>query len=425
MTIEVENNSTSDLNSIEAGRQQVWLGWVLIAFAVLVGFFFAYGSHNQGDAVFRLSRPHDALLLPNLVVPSSAFSYFTAAFLGFLGLRILRKHKAKASYSFSIGIAVVLLVASFVTWSVAGKSILLTGMLSATIANSVPIALGGIAGLLSERVAVMNIAIEGMLLVGAFVGAVVGSLAGGVIGLVAAVLVGGIFGLILALLVVKYRVDQIIAGVAINLFVLGLTSFIYSQVFSEYRYLNNAPIFKALNIPWLSDIPVIGPILFQQDIFVYGVVVIALTSTYYVFHTRSGLRARAVGEHPMAADTAGINVYHVRYMNIMLAGMVAGFGGAWFTLGSVGRFSEGMTNGLGFIGLAAMIFGRWHPLGACAAALAFGFANALQQKLAILNTPIPSEFLGMAPYIATIVIVAGMFGRSRPPAAVGEPFIKE
>jgi simple sugar transport system permease protein len=219
--------------------------------------------------------------------------------------------------------------------------------------------------------------------------------------------------------------DQIIAGVVINLFVLGVTSYVSSQVFQPYRYLNNAPVFRAWKIPFLGDIPVIGPMLFNQNLFVYGALVLVGVATYYLFHTRYGLRARSVGEHPQAADTLGINVYRTRFINVTLAGMVAGFGGAWFTLGTVGRFDENMTGGRGFIGLAAMIFGRWHPVGALMAALVFGFADSLQQKLALLRTPIPSEFLAMAPYIATIIVVAGFVGRSRPPAADGKPYVKE
>ena len=271
----------------------------------------------------------------------------------------------------------------------------------------------------------VNIAIEGMLLAGAFTGALVGSLLGGIGGLVAAVAMGGLFGFILAALVVTYRVDQIIAGVVINLFVLGVTSYVSSQVYSEYRFLNNAPVFSPIRIPLLADLPVLGPMLFQHNLFVYGAVIMVAVATYYLFHTRMGLRARAVGEHPKAADTLGINVYRTRFVNVTVAGMVAGFGGAWFTLGSVGRFDENMTNGLGYIGLAAMIFGRWHPVGALMAALVFGFANSLQQKLALLNTPIPSEFLAMAPYIATIILVAGLIGRARAPAADGEAYVKE
>jgi simple sugar transport system permease protein len=184
-------------------------------------------------------------------------------------------------------------------------------------------------------------------------------------------------------------------------------------------------VFRPIVIPVLSELPVIGPVLFRQNIFVYGALILVAVATYYLFHTRHGLRARAVGEHPAAADTLGLNVYRIRTINVTLGGMVAGFGGAWFTLGSVGRFDEGMTGGRGFIGLAAMIFGRWHPVGALMAALVFGFADSLQQKLAILQTPIPSEFLAMAPYVATIVLVAGLVGRARPPAADGKPYIKD
>ena len=165
--------------------------------------------------------------------------------------------------------------------------------------------------------------------------------------------------------------------------------------------------------------------LFKQNLFVYGALILVAVSTYYLFFTRNGLRARAVGEHPKAADTLGINVYRTRYIHVTLGGMVAGFGGAWFTLGSVGRFDENMTGGRGFIGLAAMIFGRWHPVGALAAALVFGFADSLQQKLALLRTPIPSEFLAMSPYIATIIVVAGFIGKAQPPAADGKPYVKE
>jgi simple sugar transport system permease protein len=324
-----------------------------------------------------------------------------------------------------LGIGFFLTVTAFLVWATDDKSFSLTGMLQATVVRAVPIAVGGLVGVLCERVAVTNIGIEGMLLAGAFTGAVAGSLFGGWIGIFAAVLVGALFGLLLAVLVIRYRVDQIIAGVAINLFSLGITSYVSSQVLTHHRELNNVRVFWPIEIPFLSDIPVIGAVFFQQNIFVYGAAILVVISTYYLFYTRSGLRARAVGEHPEAADTLGINVYRTRYINVTIGGMVAGFGGAWFSLGSAGRFDDNMTGGRGFIGLAAMIFGRWHPVGALMAALVFGFADSLQQKLAILQTPIPSEFLAMAPYIATIVLVAGIIGKARPPAADGKPYIRE
>ena len=403
-------------------RQTRITGAILISLGVLIAVFLAPDA--SGVATFRLSRPTDVWPVANLVVPGGSFIYVVSALLAFLGARQFLRGGARWS-SLSLGIGLAIAVAAFLVWATAGKSFSLTGMLQATLVRAVPIALGGLAGVLSERVAVVNIGIEGMLLAGAFTGALVGSLAGGIAGLAAAVVVGGLFGFVLAALVVTYRMDQIIAGVFINLFVLGLTSYISSQVFQEYRELNNAPVFRAIKVPFLSDIPVIGPVFFSQNIFVYGAFILAGLATYYLFHTRMGLRARAVGEHPRAADTLGINVYRTRYINVTVAGMVAGFGGAWFTLGSVGRFDEGMTGGRGFIGLAAMIFGRWHPVGALLAALIFGFADSLQQKLALLGTPIPSEFLAMAPYIATIIVVAGVVGRARAPAADGKPYVKE
>ncbi|GHE85931.1 ABC transporter permease [Aliiroseovarius zhejiangensis] len=403
-------------------RQTRISGAILIGLGVLLAVFMAPDA--TGVATFRLSRPTDVWPVPNLVVPGGPFIYVISALLAFLGVRLFLRGGAKWA-SMILGIGLAIAVAAFLVWATAGKSFSLTGMLQATLVRAVPIALGGLAGVLSERVAVVNIGIEGMLLAGAFTGALVGSLAGGIAGLVAAVAVGGMFGFILAALVVTYRMDQIIAGVFINLFVLGLTSYISSQVFQEYRALNNAPVFRTIKIPLLSDVPVIGPVFFNQNIFVYGAFILAGLATYYLFHTRHGLRARAVGEQPRAADTLGINVYRTRYVNVTVAGMVAGFGGAWFTLGSVGRFDEGMTGGRGFIGLAAMIFGRWHPVGALLAALVFGFADSLQQKLALLGTPIPSEFLAMAPYVATIVVVAGVVGRARAPAADGKPYVKE
>jgi simple sugar transport system permease protein len=396
-------------------------GAILILLALFVTIVF---GDAPGEATFRLSRPRDAWVLADLIVPAQPFIYIAAALMAFLGARQFLRGGGRWT-TLSLGIGLGIFVMAFLVWATAGKAFSLTGMLQATMVRAVPIALGGLAATMCERVAVVNIAVEGMLLAGAFTGALMGSVIGGWGGLVSAVAIGGLFGFILAALVVTYRMDQIIAGVVINLFVLGLTSYVSSQVFAEMRHLNNAPVFRTWKIPVLGDIPVIGPMLFHQNIFVYGALVMVAVSTYYLFHTAQGLRARAVGEHPRAADTLGIDVYRTRYLHVTVGGMIAGFGGAWFTLGSVGRFDENMTGGRGFIGLAAMIFGRWHPVGALMAALVFGFTDSLQQKLALLQTPIPSEFLAMAPYIATIVVVAGLIGRARPPAADGKPYVKE
>jgi len=417
----VTTDTSAEKVASAKARQARITGGILIGLSLVVLFLLDVAAGEV--ATFKLSRPRDTWVAPDLVVPG-AFNTIAAALLAFLGVRQFLRGGGRWT-SLSLGIGIALVVLAFLVWATAGKSFSLTGMLPATMVRAVPIALGGLAGVLSERVAVVNIAIEGMLLAGAFTGALMGSLLGGWGGLVMAVLVGGMFGMILAALVVTFRMDQIIAGVVINLFVLGLTSYVTSQVFAHNRHLNNAEIFRAWKVPILGDIPVIGPMLFNQNLFVYGALILVAVATYYLFHTKGGLRARAVGEHPRAADTLGVDVYFTRYLHVTMAGMVAGFGGAWFTLGSVGRFDENMTGGRGFIGLAAMIFGRWHPVGALMAALIFGFADSLQQKLALLNTPIPSEFLAMAPYIATIIVVAGLIGKARPPAADGKPYVKE
>ena len=396
-------------------------GGALILLALVIAFLL--DSPWESVSTFKISRPRDVWVVGHLTVPSQWFTTIAAVFLAFLGTRLFLK--VGRWTTLSLAVALVILAMAFLVWATAGKSISLTGMMQATVVRAVPIALAALGGILCERVGVINIAIEGMLLAGAFAGALFGSLMGGWAGIICAMLTGGVFGLLLAVLVITYRVDQIIAGVVINLFVLGLTSYVSSQVFAEFRWLNKATPFRAFKIPVLGDIPLVGPVLFNQNLFVYGALILVTLSTYYLFHTRHGLRARAVGEHPRAADTLGIDVIRTRYAHVIAAGMVAGFGGAWFTLGSVGRFDENMTFGRGFIGLAAMIFGRWHPLGALAAALIFGFADSLQQKLSILNTPIPSEFLSMAPYIATIVVVAGLVGQARPPAAIGKPYVKD
>jgi simple sugar transport system permease protein len=231
---------------------------------------------------------------------------------------------------------------------------------------------------------------------------------------------------VLAVLSIRYLVDQIVVGVVLNLFALGLTGFLTDRVLVPHQQTLNTPnVFEPIPIPLLSKIPVIGPVLFNQNIFVYLMFVLLAVVHVALFRTRWGLRVRAVGEHPRAADTVGIRVLAVRYRNVILGGMMAGLGGAYFTLGSVGSFSKNMTSGRGFIALAAMIFGHWSPLGAFAAALLFGFADALQSILAVLSVPIPSQFLLMAPYIATILAVAGLVGRVRPPAADGQPYTKQ
>lgn len=406
-------------------RRARYLGITYIILALFVLWVFGVGSLGDGDSTFKLVKPTDRFSeFPDLVLPAAIFSFVVAVAFASLGaIQLTRGFKRMGNVV--LAIVLLLLVFSFLTWAAAGKSFSFVGMMQETVKRAIPIALGALAGVLSERVAIINIAIEGQLLGGAFVAAVVGSSVNPIMGVTAAVLTGVALGWILAVMAIRYRVDQIIVGVVINLFVLGLTSFITQRILNDNPQFNSAEIFKPIELPLLKDIPFFGTVLFKQSIFVYTTFALVALLTYGLFRTQWGLRSRAVGEHPKAADTLGVNVYRYRYLNTLLGGAVAGFGGAYFIQGSVGQFDENMTNGRGFIGLAAMIFGRWHPVGALSAALVFGFAESLSGKLAILQTPIPSEFLGMAPYIATIVVVAGLVGKARPPAADGQPYIKE
>lgn len=399
------------------------LGVAYLAMALFVLLVFAIGT--EGAARFRLTLPGDRFEdFPDLVLSAGGLAYTVAALLAFLGGMQLSRGFGKAT-NIVLGVGLMLFIFAFLGWAAAGKEFSLVGMLQVSVIKSTPITFGALTGVMCERVAIINIGIEGMLLSGAFVGALVGSTLGPWVGILAGMATGGALALGLAVLAIRYRVDQIIAGVVINIFALGLTSFLTSQILVRNPDLNNVRILPPWKIPLLGDIPFLGPILFDHNFFIYAMFVLVAVLTFALFRTRWGLRSRAVGEHPRAADTVGVNVFRLRYLNVTLGGVIAGLGGAYFTIGSAGSFDENMTAGRGFIGLAAMIFGRWHPVGALAAGLVFGFADSLQGKLGILQTPIPGEFLLMAPYIVTIIVVAGLVGRARPPAADGQPYVKE
>lgn len=415
--------SLTELRTPAEIRRARIIGIIYLALAAFVLFVFAVGT--EGNSTFGLARAGDRFEnFPDLVLPSAGLGYVTAAVLAFLGGIQLTRGFGKRS-TLVLGIGLLLFIFAFLGWAAAGKEFSLVGMLQLSVLKSVPITFGALSGVMCERVAVINIGIEGMLLGGAFMGALIGSSLGPWVGILAGMVTGGLLALGLAVLAIRYRVDQIIAGVVINIFALGLTSFLTSQILVRNPELNDVRILAPYKIPLLGDIPVIGPVLFDHNFFVYAMFVLVGVMSFGLFRTRWGLRSRAVGEHPKAADTVGINVFKLRYWNVMLGGLIAGMGGAFFTIGSAGSFDENMSAGRGFIGLAAMIFGRWHPVGALGAGLVFGFADSLQNKLAILQTPIPGEFLLMAPYIVTMIVVAGLVGKARPPAADGQPYVKE
>ena len=316
------------------------------------------------------------------------------------------------------------LLMAFLCWAGSGKFIPFTGIVAGGLVLAVPLIFGAMAGVICERSGVINIAIEGQLLAAAFAAGVVASLTKSTFwGLLVAPIAGALISVILATFAIKYQIDQVILGFVINVLVIGITGFFYKKLLIPYQETwNTGPILQPIKIPLLSKIPILGPILFHQTIIVYLMYAAVALTHYYLFKTRWGLRTRAVGEHPTAADSVGIKVNALRFRNVIIAGAVAGLGGAYFTVGAVGAFSKEMTAGKGFIALAALIFGRWSPLGAVAAALLFGFADNLQVVLSIIGTGIPSEFLLMVPYIATIIAVSGFVGRVRAPAADGIPY---
>jgi simple sugar transport system permease protein len=413
-----------DVRATPEEKRATVVGIVLILLAVFTFWAFGLGVAGGLESTFNLSLPGARFEDLSWVVDSRTVGFIVALVLAFLGgLTLRRSHVKWTNLLLSVGL--IVFAFAFLTWAASDGQFSLVGMLRSTVLLSVPVTLGALTGLMCERVAVINIAIEGQLLTSAFVGVIVGSAAGIWVGLVAAMLTGALLGAVLAVLAIKYRVDQIIAGVVINIFALGLTSFLARRVLSQATHLNSPGRFGSIKIPFLGDIPVLGPMFFDHNMFVYATFILVLVIHFGLFYTRWGLRSRSVGEHPEAADTVGINVYRTRYRNVILGGLIAGFGGAFLTLAQVSRFEENLTAGVGFIGLAAMIFGRWRPLGVLGAGLVFGFARALQQKLGILGTPIPSEFLSMTPYIVTIIVVAGVVGKARPPAADGQPYIKD
>ncbi len=323
--------------------------------------------------------------------------------------------------------SITLVVVAFLCWAASGTTIPLLGLLQNTIFTATPLVLGALGGILCERSGVINVAIEGQMLTGAFAAALVGTLAHNLgAGVLAAVVAGGLMGALLAVFAIRYLVNQVILGVVLNVFALGLTGFAYDALMQKHPDQFNAPaIFAPIKIPVLGDIPFLGPLLFNATILVYLTYVLILVVDVALFRTRWGLRTRAVGEHPKAADTVGIKVLRTRYVNTVLGGFVAGLAGAYLTIGTIGAFSKNVSSGKGFIALAAVIFGRWSPRGAVGAALLFGFADAVQTVLSFLQTPvtIPSSFLAMTPYLATLFAVAGLVGRVRAPAADGEPYV--
>ncbi len=428
VTANVKPGKAVDRVAIRSWKSPLLLG-VLALFAVVV--FALLGP--SGHATFRISQGSDVWQVPNLVVPAKVFGILVAVIC--LGLAAMAywqmKKEGRIAKWVTMGFAVVFVVGLLV-WIIGGtrtQNITLVGLFTGAMLITTPLVFGSLSGVLCERSGVVNIAIEGQLLAGAFTASLVASITQNAFaGLFAAAVAGVLVSFLLAAFSIKYVVNQIIVGVVLNVLVSGLTGFLFEKIMKtkvDGATIYNQPAqLPDLPIPFLSQIPVIGPMLFRQSIIGYLMLVLVVAIWFGLFRTRWGLRIRAVGEHPMAADTVGINVNRTRFLNVLAGGAVAGVGGAYFTLVAVSSFSKDMTGGLGFIALAALIFGRWNPIGAALAALLFGVAGNLQSILSLAGTPIDGQFLAMLPYALTILAVSGFVGKSRAPAADGEPYIK-
>lgn len=401
------------------------------AFFLLVGATILISTPNQidGDVVTTLTFDRG---LGNLIVPTVDYAIAVALFWiagGIIGLLpFARLYRLKYGWLVMSG---VLIIPTVLILAAAGRSTNMVTMLAASFRLATPIIIGAMAGLWCERSGVVNIAIEGMMLTGACFGFVTFTLVGDVLpgteglylGVVAAVISGGLMALLHAWLSVTFKTDQIISGTVINILALGLTSFMRREVLLSSDAARET--LRSIPIPVLSEIPVLGAVFFSGKPVFYSMFILLVVTHLVLYYTRWGLRTRAVGENPHAADTLGINVIRNRYINVVIGGLIAGLAGAWFSLETTGSFDDGMTSGRGFIALAAMIFGKWTPLGAAGGGLLFGFSEALNTRFQILDVPVPVQFVQMTPYLVTMIVLAGLVGRAIPPKAIGTPFEKE
>ena len=431
MTIADDDLQPVDLDLAAKPLSSTFRRWLapatFLAFG-LIDIFVLGGYSHKGDATFAFSQPFAKVTVPNLSLAAAVTCYVCGGVS--IAIAVARAFLPLGKMLRRVAIAVILLlfVVALLCWADAGLNtgFNIVNLLQGTLNDSIPIMLGALTGVVCSRSGVINVGIEGQLLLGAFTAAIVTSVTGSLwLGLICGGLAGSLVGVLLAIFAIGYRVDQVVLGVVLNTLVLGLTGYLFDDLMVPYQNTLNSPsTFSAVKIPLLGDIPILGPVFFDSTIFLY-LTYIALASVQVgLFGTRWGLRTRAIGEHPVAADTVGINVIAMRYRNVIAAGVIAGIGGAYFTIGSVGSFGADITSGEGYIALAAMIFGRYTPIGAISAALLFGFTTQLQSIMSTLNTPIQSNLLLAAPYVVTIIVLAGLVGKVRGPRAEGIPYVK-
>lgn len=404
-----------------------WRAPITFAIFAAVGLIFFGIRGKDEQVVLSWASGGVPSVLPDAVLNSKTVGIVTGLILVFIALFSLyvALNRKRLSPWFTAIFAISFLLA-LLSWVGAGDRVPFVYLLTGSIAFSVPVVLGALAGALGERAGVTNIAIEGQLLMGAFAAAFVGTVTGNlIIAIFVGMLAGSLVGMLLAIFSVKYHVDQIIVGVVVNVLVAGITSFVYTSVMTRDEQSFNFPgTLQSIPIPLLSDIPVLGPVLFDQRITTYLMFLLVPLVTIMLFKTRIGLRLRSVGEHPLAADTVGINVNRTRFWVVSLSGLLAGLGGVALSIGSVGGFIRDMSAGQGYIALACVILGRWNPLAATAAAFLFGFSKQFGVWAGQSGAGIPTDFINMIPYVVTLIAVGGFVGRSIAPAAVNKPYIK-
>jgi len=410
----------------DRSRRELFIGIFFLALALWIMLWLPKGTDGMVSTFVLTSRRGGVNLeAPDVVIPTQLSLYILGGLVALAAIWQIARGFQRVNLVIVIVAATAIF--SFLVWATSDKSINLTGMLVSSLVRATPIALAALSGMYSERSGVVNIGIEGMMLVGAFTSVVAASVTDSMLlGVIGGIMAGMVFGLLHAVLSIRFKVNQIVSGAGIIILALGLTSFLHRTVLELNTELNSpGPAIPAKLIPILGEIPVIGPLLFNQSPIIYALFVMIIATRIIMNQTRWGLRTRSVGEHPRAADTLGINVFKTRYVSVLISGAIAGLAGTYMAIGAAGRFNEGMTAGKGFLGLAAMIFGNWNPGGAFFGSLIFGFFDSWQEKLSILQVGIPVELLGMAPYLATMVVLAGIVGRSRMPAADGQPYEKE
>ena len=434
MTTAIKAKSSSRL-SFRLTRRRI----IAAVLLVLGAFIFLQAGLIDGDIIttltFESTSPGEEPAVGNIDVHTAAYLRVIGILFVCGGLLNLAEPGDRRWRRLSLALLAlsgILFIPTVIIAAAAGNETNMTTIVAESLRLATPLAIGAMAGIWCERAGVVNIAIEGMMLFAACFGFTTlfflrnTSLpleTAQLLAVIIAVLSGGLIALLHGWLSITFRTDQIVSGTVINILAVGVTSFVRR----EYLLSTEAGAAKLGNfaIPILSDLPVIGEAIFtNQPIFFMMFVMLAFTHVV-MFYTRWGLRTRAVGEHPHAADTLGIDVNRTRWTNVWISGMVAGLAGAWFSLEATGSFNDGMTRGAGFIALAAMIFGKWTPIGAFGAALLFGFSDSLGIRLQMVGVDFPVQFLQMVPYAVTLVVLAGFIGRASPPKAVGQPYVKE